>query len=224
MPEHPLEQISRRWTIARSQFCFAWIRRLCPAILTVLLVRIEGRTTGLYTSNDCRDVTKTRTRMRTRARVRARVRHGSLNVDLLPRQTDRRYKSYTLEIVVQIRLHLSCSLLASAYIIQRGILRLSLSLRSILPRVRFVYFILLVWHGRFRRRARVENLDSKSRESLACLHRSSDVGNVFHVGSFQDHGSRYDHAHTGRPTYVFYDGIHGTLVWRVINARARYQT
>lgn len=71
---------------------------------------------------------------------------------------------------------------------------------------------------------RVENLDSKSRESLACLHRSSDVGNVFHVGSFQDHGSRYDHAHTGRPTYVFYDGIHRTLVWRVINARACYQT
>lgn len=32
----------------------------------------------------------------------------------LPRQTDQRHKSYTLEIVVQIRLHLSCSLLASA--------------------------------------------------------------------------------------------------------------
>lgn len=42
------------------------------------------------------------------------MRHGSLNVDLLPRQTDQRHKSYTLEIVVQIRLHLSCSLLASA--------------------------------------------------------------------------------------------------------------
>lgn len=66
-----------------------------------------------------------------RARVRVRARHGSLNVDLLPRQTDRRHKSYTLEIVVQIRLHLSCSLLASAYIIQRRILRPSLSLRSI---------------------------------------------------------------------------------------------
>lgn len=44
----------------------------------------------MCTSNDLRDVTKTRTGTRTRARVRARVRHGSLNVDLLPRQTDRR--------------------------------------------------------------------------------------------------------------------------------------
>lgn len=50
-----------------------------------------------------------------RAGTRARVRHGSLNVDLLSlgKRTNG-HKSYTLEIVVQIRLHLSCSLLASA--------------------------------------------------------------------------------------------------------------
>lgn len=84
------------------------------------------------------------------------MRHGSLNVDLLPRQTDQRHKSYTLEIVVQIRLHLSCSLLASAiyYSTKNAAAPPSLPLSSFLLRNLDLDSCLLVFGTRSFRRSK----------------------------------------------------------------------
>mgnify|MGYP004578168035 CR=1 FL=1 len=168
--------------------------------------------------------------MRTRARVRARVRHGSLNVDLLPRQTDRRRTRATRWKLLCKYDYIYPAASWQAHILfnEEYCAFLFLSVQSqpfsstLLPPSRastlrsFSSLFLLLWLGHELQTTRHAAASQKSRRrdtrvSLACLHRDrADVGNVFRVGSFQDRGSRYDHARTSRPTYVFRDGIHKT--------------
>lgn len=109
------------------------------------------------------------------------MRHGSLNVDLLPRQTDQRHKSYTLEIVVQIRLHLSCSLLASAiyYSTKNAAAPPSLPLSSFLLRNLDLDSCLLVFGTRERRDRSADPNDLATELSIAdvkCKRRGRERG------------------------------------------------
>lgn len=109
------------------------------------------------------------------------MRHGSLNVDLLPRQTDQRHKSYTLEIVVQIRLHLSCSLLASAiyYSTKNAAAPPSLPLSSFLLRNLDLDSCLLVFGTRVGRDRSVDPNDLATELSIAdvkCKRRGRERG------------------------------------------------
>lgn len=109
------------------------------------------------------------------------MRHGSLNVDLLPRQTDQRHKSYTLEIVVQIRLHLSCSLLASAiyYSTKNAAAPPSLPLSSFLLRNLDLDSCLLVFGTRVGRDRSADPNDLATKLSIAdvkCKRRGRERG------------------------------------------------
>lgn len=109
------------------------------------------------------------------------MRHGSLNVDLLPRQTDQRHKSYTLEIVVQIRLHLSCSLLASAiyYSTKNAAAPPSLPLSSFLLRNLDLDSCLLVFGTRVGRDRSADPNDLATELSIAdvkCKRRGRERG------------------------------------------------